>query len=44
VAEFARILPAGLLALLPSGFGVIMGMAGLFVWGIHPDALIKLLS
>jgi hypothetical protein len=33
-----------LLALLPSGFGVIMGMAGLCGWGIHPDALIKLLS
>jgi hypothetical protein len=32
------------LALVPSGFGVIMGMAGLTGWGIHPDALIKLLS
>jgi hypothetical protein len=32
------------LALLPSGFGVLMGLAGLMGWGIHPDALIKLLS
>jgi hypothetical protein len=32
------------LALIPSGYGVIMGMAGLAGWGIHPDALIKLLS
>ena len=33
-----------LLALVPSGFGVVMGLAGLIGWGIHPDALIKLLS
>jgi hypothetical protein len=33
-----------LLALLPSGFGVVMGLAGLVGWGIHPDGLIKLLS
>jgi hypothetical protein len=33
-----------LMALLPSGFGVVMGLAGLVGWGIHPDALVKLLS
>jgi hypothetical protein len=33
-----------LLALVPSGFGVLMGAAGLAGWNIHPDALIKLLS
>ncbi len=33
-----------LLALVPSGFGVFMGLSGLMGWGIHPDALIKLLS
>lgn len=33
-----------LLALLPSSFGVWMGMAGLAGWHVHPDALIKLLS
>jgi len=32
------------LALVPSGFGVLMGLAGLIGWGIHPDALVKLLS
>ncbi|APW44955.1 hypothetical protein RS694_17495 [Rhodoferax saidenbachensis] len=33
-----------LLALVPSGYGFLMGTAGLAGWGIHPDALIKLLS
>jgi len=33
-----------LLALVPSGFGVLMGLAGLLGWGLHPDSLIKLLS
>jgi len=33
-----------LLALVPSGFGVVMGLSGLVGWGIHPDSLIKLLS
>lgn len=33
-----------LLALVPSGYGVLMGLAGLAGWGIHPDALVKLLS
>ena len=32
------------IALLPTGFGVLMGLAGLAGWGIHPDALIRLLS
>ncbi len=32
------------LSLVPSGFGVLMGTSGLAGWGIHPDALIKLLS
>ncbi|MBI2749115.1 MAG: DUF4337 domain-containing protein [Burkholderiales bacterium] len=32
------------LALVPSGFGVLMGLSGLVGWGFHPDALIKLLS
>lgn len=32
------------LSLVPAGFGVVMGLAGLVGWGIHPDALIKLLS
>lgn len=33
-----------ILALVPSGFGVLMGLSGLIGWGLHPDALIKLLS
>jgi hypothetical protein len=32
------------LALVPSGFGVLMGLSGLVGWGLHPDALIRLLS
>lgn len=32
------------LALVPTGFGVVMGLAGLAGWGIHPDVLIRLLS
>ena len=32
------------LALMPSGFGVFMGLSGLLGWGFHPDGLIKLLS
>jgi len=31
-------------ALVPTLFGVIMGIAGLIGWQIHPDALIRLLS
>jgi hypothetical protein len=31
-------------ALVPTAFGVLMGMAGLFGWHIHPDALSRLLS
>ncbi|NML85423.1 DUF4337 domain-containing protein [Polaromonas sp.] len=31
-------------ALVPTGFGVLMGLAGLVGWGIHPEALIRLLS
>ena len=33
-----------LLALVPSAFGMAMGLAGLIGWGLHPDVLIKLLS
>jgi hypothetical protein len=31
-------------SLIPTSFGLLMGLAGLFGWGIHPDALSKLLS
>ena len=32
------------LALVPTAFGVLMGLSGLAGWGIHPTALILLLS
>src|SRR6266478_8525676 len=32
------------LAMFPTLFGVVMGLAGLFGWHVHPDALTKLLS
>ena len=32
------------LAMLPTAFGLVMGLAGLFNWNIHPNALTKLLS
>jgi hypothetical protein len=31
-------------ALLPTGFGILMGLSGLAAWPIHPDALMRLLS
>ena len=31
-------------ALVPTVFGVLMGLAGLLGWSFHPDALVKLLS
>ena len=33
-----------IVALVPTGFGLIMGLAGLLGWKIHPDILIKMLS
>jgi hypothetical protein len=32
------------LAMIPTTCGVIMGLAGLFGWSLHPDALVRLLS
>jgi hypothetical protein len=32
------------LALVPTAFGVLMGLAGLLGWGLHPDTLTRLLS
>jgi hypothetical protein len=32
------------LALVPTAFGVLMGLSGLLGWSVHPDGLIKLLS
>lgn len=33
-----------IVALVPTGFGILMGLSGLCGWAIHPDALIRLLS
>jgi hypothetical protein len=32
------------IALVPTGFGVLIGLAGLAGWGLHPAALVRLLS
>jgi len=32
------------LAMIPTVFGLLMGLAGLFGWHIHPDALTRMLS
>ncbi len=31
-------------ALVPTGFGILMGLSGLLGWSIHPTALVQLLS
>jgi hypothetical protein len=31
-------------AIVPTGFGVLMGLAGLMAWHLHPDSLARLLS
>jgi hypothetical protein len=33
-----------LLALVPTGLGVLMGLAGLLGWQIHPEAIVQLLT
>lgn len=32
------------IALIPTAFGILMGLAGLRGWALHPDALVRLLS
>jgi hypothetical protein len=32
------------LALVPTAGGVVMGLAGLLGWRLHPDTLVRLLS
>jgi hypothetical protein len=44
VASLTQLRWLYLLALVPSAFGVLMGLAGLAGWHIHPDALSALLS
>ena len=44
VASLTQLRWLYLLSLVPSGFGVLMGLAGLVGWHLHPDALSALLS
>ena len=32
------------LTLVPTAFGVLMGLSGLLGWSLHPDALVRLLT
>lgn len=44
VTALTQMWPLYLAALVPTFFGVLMGVAGLAAWPVHPDTLIKLLS
>ncbi len=44
VTALTGLLPLYVAALVPTGFGVLMGLAGLAGWPIHPQALVQLLS
>jgi hypothetical protein len=44
VTALTQMWPLYFLALVPTAFGVLMGLAGLGGWAIHPEALVKLLS
>ena len=44
VASLTQLAALFVLSLVPAGFGVLMGVAGLVGLGIHPTALIQLLS
>ncbi|HSI59760.1 MAG TPA: DUF4337 domain-containing protein [Ideonella sp.] len=44
VTALTRLWPLYWAALVPTGFGVLMGVAGLAALHIHPDALVRLLS
>lgn len=44
VTALTGLWPLYVAALVPIFFGMVMGLAGLLGWGLHPDALIKLLS
>ena len=44
VTALTQLWPLYFMALVPTGFGVLMGLAGLLGWAIHPTALVSLLS
>jgi len=44
VTALTSMWPLYWMAMLPTGFGVLMGLAGLLGWALHPGALMALLS
>ncbi|MDE2593114.1 MAG: DUF4337 domain-containing protein [Burkholderiales bacterium] len=44
VTALTQLWPLYVASLVPTFFGVLMGLAGLCAWPIHPDTLIQLLS
>jgi len=44
VTALTQLWPLYWATLVPMAFGIVMGMAGLAGWGLHPDALVKLLT
>jgi len=44
VTALTQLWPLYFMALVPTAFGVLMGLAGLAGWPIHPGALVSLLS
>ncbi len=44
VTALTQLWPLYWATLVPTAFGVLMGMAGLAGWALHPDALVKLLT
>lgn len=44
VTALTQLWPLYWAALVPTAFGVVMGLAGLAGWHIHPDMLVKLLT
>ena len=44
VTALTQLWPLYWAALVPTFFGLLMGCAGLAGWGLHPDALVRLLS
>ncbi len=44
VTALTQLWPLYFMALVPTAFGVLMGLAGLLGWAVHPTALVSLLS
>lgn len=44
VTALTQLWPLYFMALVPTAFGALMGLAGLAGWALHPEALVRLLS